>query len=143
VLLPIKLDGFERGEFACKLSAQAGEKAQCLIQVAHLVHQIKPCKVGNTIGAQTRLVSKPYAEGAMPRRRGLVYAAAGATLRFRAPATEQSLALERLKRRIDLAQLGGPETMDAFVEEGFQVVAAGRFAEQAEQDVFQAHGFTI
>src|SRR5277367_3126553 len=30
VLLPIKLDGFERGEFARKLSAQAGEKAECL-----------------------------------------------------------------------------------------------------------------
>jgi hypothetical protein len=143
VLLPIELNGFERGEIARKLSAQVGKKVQCLFQVAHLVHQIEPREVGHTIGTQTRLVLKPFAEGAMSCWRGLVQAAAGPALRFCAPAAKQSPALEILERWIDLTQLGGPEIMDALVEKSFQVVAAGGFAEQAEQDVFQAHESTI
>jgi hypothetical protein len=79
----------------------------------------------------------------MSRRGGLVQAAAGPTLRFRAAAAKQSLAIEILECWIDLTQLGGPEIMNSLVEEGFQVVATGRFAEQAEQEMFQTHGFTI
>jgi hypothetical protein len=72
VLLPIELDGFERGEFACKLSAQAAEEVQCFVQVAHLVHQVDPSEVGHAIDAQALLVSKPFAERAMSRGCGLV-----------------------------------------------------------------------
>ncbi len=116
---------------------------QRLLQVAQLVHQVKPRQIGNTIRCQARLVLEPHAQRSMSRWGRLVHATAGPAFRFRTAAAQHSFALELLQRWINLAELGGPEIMDALVKESFQIVAARRFAKQAEQDVFQAHVFTI
>jgi hypothetical protein len=76
----------------------------------------------------------------MSRRGRLIHAAAWPALCGRFAAVEKALALHALQGRVDLAEFGGPEIMDALVEDRFQVVAAGRLAEQAEQDMVQAHG---
>jgi hypothetical protein len=76
----------------------------------------------------------------MPRCSRSVHAAARTALRGRLVAAQQALVLQALHRGIDLAEFGGPEVVDAFAENGLQVVAAGGLAEQAEQDVIQAHG---
>jgi hypothetical protein len=68
----------------------------------------------------------------MPRRGGLIHAPLRAAFRGRFTAAEQTLALQTLQGRVDLAEFGGPEVMDAFAENGFQIVAAGGLAEQAE-----------
>jgi len=79
----------------------------------------------------------------MAGRCDLIYAAPGPALRSRVAAAEQAFAFEPLQSGINLTELGGPEIMDALVENGLQVVATGRLAEQPEQDVFQAHASTI
>lgn len=75
----------------------------------------------------------------MPRVRRLIYAAARPAFRRRLAAAKQALALQTLQRGINLAKLGGPEIVNALIEDGFQVVAAGWLAKQTKQDVFQAH----
>lgn len=142
-MLPFALDGFERGEVARKLVAHVREILHGSLQVAQFVHHIQPRKVGDAVGAQAYFVLQPCDQRAMSRRSRLVDASAGPALRFRASAAKQALAFELLERGVDLAQLGGPEIMDALVEKSFEVVAAGGFAEQAEQEVFQAHAVTI
>ena len=79
----------------------------------------------------------------MAGRSRLIDAAPGPALRFRAAASEYPLAFEALQRRIDLAQLGGPEIVQPLVENSFQVVPAGGFPEQSQQDVFEAHAATV
>jgi len=56
---------------------------------------------------------------------------------------QQTFALQFLQRGINLAQLGGPEIVNAIVHDPFQVVAAGGLAQQAEQDVLEAHAASI
>jgi hypothetical protein len=127
----------------CKLIAQPRQIFQSSLQVAQVVHHIEAREVGDAVGAQAHFVPQPFAQRAMPRGRRLIHAAPRPALRFRAAAAQQAFAFQLLERGIYLAQLGGPEIVNALVEESFQVVAAGGFAEQAEQDVVQAHAFTI
>lgn len=119
MLRPTALDGFERGEVARKLFAQAREEVERLLQVVQLVHHVQPREVRHPIRSQARLVVKPFAQRLMSRRSCLVNAAARPALRFRASAAKQTLAFEILQRGINLAQFGSPEIMNALIEDGF------------------------
>jgi hypothetical protein len=79
----------------------------------------------------------------MPRRSCLIHASARPALRGRFAAAQQALVLQPLHRRIHLTEFGGPEVVDALAEHGLQIVAAGGLAQQAQQDVIQAHADTI
>jgi len=116
---------------------------QCLLQVAELVHQINFGQVIHALVMQLRPVFEPVAEDAVAGRSDLIDTASRAALRRSLAAAEEAFAFESLQGGIDLAQLGGPEIMEALIEGGFEVVAAGGLAEQAEQDVFEAHDSTI
>jgi hypothetical protein len=79
----------------------------------------------------------------MPCRSRLIHATARTALGGRLAAAQEAPVFQPLQRRVNLAEFGGPEIMDAFAENSFQVVAAGGLAQQAEQDVVQAHAITI
>lgn len=116
------------------------EILQGLAQIAQLVHQVDLGKKADALVAEFRAFVQPLAQDAMPRRRRLIHAAAWAALGGRFAAAKQSLLLQALQRRIDLAEFGRPEVVDALAENRFQVVAAGGLAEQPEQDMIQTHG---
>jgi hypothetical protein len=116
------------------------EILQGFAQIAQFVHQINLGKESDALVANFRALLKPLAQGAMSRRGRLIHTAARPALGRGLAAAKQSLVLEALQCRINLTEFGGPEVMDALVENGFQVVAACRLAKQAEQDRIQAHG---
>lgn len=116
------------------------EILQGFAQIAQFVHQIDLGKKSDALVANFRALLEPPPQGAVSRRGRLIHAAARPALGRGLAAAKQSLVLEALKGRIDLAEFGGPEVMDALVENRFQVVAACRLAKQAEQDGIQTHG---
>jgi hypothetical protein len=140
---PIAFDGLQFCEPAGKHVAKLLDELQRFLQVAELVHQINFGQVVHAFVMQLRTLFEPFAQDAVSRRSDLIDTAARAALRRRLAAAEQALAFERLQGGINLAELGGPEIMEALVKDGLQVVAAGGLAEQAEQDMFQAHQPTI
>jgi hypothetical protein len=140
---PVALDGLQFREPGGKCVAKLLDEPERLLEVSQLVHQINLRQVVHALAMQFQPVFEPLAQDAVACRRDLINAAAGPALRWRLAAAEQALAFEPLQGGIDLAELGGPKIVETFVEDGFQVVAAGGFAEQAEQDVFETHGVTI
>jgi hypothetical protein len=119
--------------------AQLLEILKCLAEIAQFVHQIDLGKKSDALVAKFRALLEPLAQDAMPRRGRLIYPAARPALGGRLAAAKQSLLLQALQRRIDLAEFGGPKVMDTFVENRLQVVAARRLAKQSEQDRIQTH----
>src|SRR5271163_2676760 len=140
---PIALDGLQFGEPRGKNVAELLDEMQGLLQVAKLVHQVNFGQVIHALVMQLRAVFEPFAQDAVAGWSDLIDTAARAALRRGLAAAEKAFAFEPLQGGIDLAKLGGPEIMEALVEEGFEVVAAGGLAEQAEQDMFEAHDSTI
>jgi hypothetical protein len=112
--------------------AQLPKKLQGLAQIGQFVHQINFGQEADALVAEFRGCAQPVAQGAMARRGRLIDAAARASSGERFPAAKQALAFQALQGRIDLAEFGRPEVVDALIEDGFQVVAAGGFAEQAK-----------
>ncbi len=112
-------------------------------RVAQLVHQVQLREILYPVVAELDVAFQPLAQRAMPCRRDLVNALSGSAFGFFASAAQQAFAFEPLQRRINLAQLGSPEVMDALVEYGFQRVTAGWLAQQTQQDVLEAHSANI
>src|SRR5690606_23611457 len=54
-------------------------------------------------------------------------------------AFQQALLFQPLERAIDLREIRGPEVVEHLLELALDVVARGRFAQDAEQDVIEAH----
>jgi hypothetical protein len=75
--------------------------------------------------------------------RGVIQATTRAAPCRRLAAAEKAGSFQALQCRIDLAQFGWPEIVNAFVENCFEVVAAGWLTEQPKQDMIQAHVATI
>jgi hypothetical protein len=136
---PTALDRLQFLEARSEDFAQLLEVLQCPAQVAQFVHPIDLGEKSYALVAEFGALVQPLAQDAMPCRSGLVHAAARAAPRGRLAAAQQAFLLQALQRRIDLAELGGPEVVDALAEDGFQVVAAGWLAEQAKQDMVQTH----
>jgi hypothetical protein len=132
---PSALDRLQLFEPRREDFTQLLEILERLTQIAQLVHQIDLGNESDALVAEFGAVVQPLAQGTMPRRGRLIHAAARAALRRRFAAAQQALHFQTLQRRIDLAEFGGPEVVDALAEDGLQVVAAGGLAEQAEQDV--------
>lgn len=136
---PSALDCLQFLEPRRKDFTQLLEILQRFGQIAQFVHQIDFREKADALVAKFRAVAQPLPQDAMPRRGRLIHAAARPALRGRFTAAEQPFALQALQCRVDLAEFGGPEIMDALAEDRFQVVAARGLAKQAEQDVVQAH----
>lgn len=123
--------------------ADSLQESQSLSRVSQLTHQIELGEVDDSLVAYFESAFQPFSQDAKPRPCRLVDPAPGPAFRGSAPAVQQTFALQFLQRGINLAQLGGPEIVNAIVHDAFQVVAAGRFAQQAEQDVLEAHAASI
>jgi hypothetical protein len=114
-----------------------------LLQIAEFIHEINLGQVRHALIIYLWALFQPFAQHTMAGRGDLINATPGPAFRTCLAAAEQALAFESLQRGIDLAKLGCPKIMDALVENGLQIVAAGGFSQQAKQDVFQAHASTI
>jgi hypothetical protein len=119
------------------------EEMQRLAQVTEFVHHKNLREKDMPHGPELRPALQPVRELPAARRRDFVHQAPRPALRTGAARTQPARFLHALERGINLAQLRGPEMADAAVDRGLQVVAARGFAEQAEQNVFQAHARTI
>lgn len=119
--------------------SQLFEECQCVWKVGELVHQINLGQKGVTHVLKLRSVAQPRGKPPSSFGRDLIKDTSRTALGSCAARAQQSLLLEALQARIDLAQFGGPEMPDAMVQDRFQVVAAGGLAKQPEQNVFQAH----
>ncbi len=115
------------------------EKLQGVGQISEFIHEINLCEKGMSEVAKFRPVLQPRGEFLAAGGRDLVNDASGAALGSSAARAQQPLLLEPFQAGIDLAEFGGPEMADAVVQNGFQIVAAGGRAEQAQQDMFETH----
>jgi hypothetical protein len=140
---PITLDGLQFSEPARKHVAELKNVLKRLLQIAEFIQEINLGQVRHALIIHLWALFQPFAQHTMAGRRDLIKATLGTAFRACLAATEQALAFESLQRGIDLAELGGPKIMDALVENGLQIVAAGGLSQQAKQDVFQAHEPTI
>ncbi len=136
---PSALDCLQLFQSRCEDFTQLLEILQRAAQIVQFVHQIDLGEESDALVAEFGGVGQPLAQDAMPCRGRLIHAAARTPLRGRFTAAQQALALQALQRRINLAEFCGPEVVDALAEDGFQVVAAGGLAQQAQQNVVQAH----
>ncbi len=119
------------------------EKSQGMRQIGELIHEVDLRQKRMPHVFKLRLAAQPGGQRLAPGGGDLVNDASRAALGGRAAGSQQFLLLHPFQGGIDLAQFGGPEMPDAVVQDSLQVVSAGRFAEQAQQNVFEAHGDTI
>ncbi len=129
----------QRLELLAQAVAQLSEKTQRLVQVAQFIHQVSLGQIGKTLVAHLRAAREPFAQCAPANRSDFIDAASRAPPGGRLVAAEPAFFLQALKRGLDLAQFSGPEVPDALIENGFQVVAAGGLAQQAQENVIQTH----
>lgn len=115
------------------------EKSQCVRQIRELIHKVDLCQKGMPHVCKLRFVPQPSGKLLAPGCGGLVKDASGATLGGSAARSQQLLFLQPFQAGINLAQFGGPEMTDAVVQDGLQVVSAGRLAQEAKQNMFETH----
>jgi hypothetical protein len=119
------------------------EKSQSVRQIRKLIHEVDLCQKGMPHVSKLRLVPQPSGKLLAPTCGDLVNDASGAALGGRAARSQQLPLLQPLQAWINLAQFGGPEMTDAIVQNGLQVVSAGRLAQQTKQNIFETHAATI
>ncbi len=141
--LPAALQLSQEFQLVGPVVAQSEQKPQRPPKVAELVHQVDLREIGLAFVADPRTARKPLGQRLAARRSGFVNAPAWAPLGRRAATAQPAFLFQPLERGINLAELGRPEVADTVVELSFEVVAAGRLAQQSEQDVVQAHRHTI
>ena len=140
---PSALNGLQFLEARREKFAQLLEISQGSAPIVQFVHQIDFGEKSDALVAEFRAVVQPLTQYATPRHSRLIHATTRPAFCGRLAAAQQALVFEALHRRIHLAEFGGPEVVDALSENSLQIVAAGGLAEQAEQDVIQAHVDTI
>jgi len=116
------------------------EELQCARQIGELIHQVDLRQKGVPHISELRIAAQPGGKLFAPGRGNFINDASRATLGGSAARAQQALLLEPFQAWIDLAEFGGPEMADAVVQDGLQVVSAGRPAEKTEQNMFEAHG---
>ncbi len=136
-------DGLQPFQFAGKAFAQMLKKPQRLIRVGELVHQVNLGEVREAVVPQGRLAQKPPPQSAPAGGCRFVKQAPRTALRGRATPAQHALFLQAIQRGINLTQFRRPKMADAVIEHLLEVVAAGRLAEQAEQDLVQSPDTTI
>jgi hypothetical protein len=119
------------------------EKPQCVRQIAELIHQVDLRQKGMPHVSELWPVPQPSGKLSTSGCGDFVNDASGAALGGGAAGSQQPLFLQSFQAWIDLAQFGGPEMTDPVVQDGLQVVSAGRLAEQAKQNMFETHATTI
>jgi hypothetical protein len=113
------------------------------LQVGKFIHQVDLRQKGVPHVSELRSLPQPSGKLLATCCTDLINDAAGAAFGGGAAGTQQSLFLQAFQVRIDLAQLGRPEVSDAVVQDGLQVVTAGRLTKKTEQNVFETHAWTI
>jgi hypothetical protein len=116
------------------------EKSQCVRQIRELIHEVDLCQKGVPHVSELRFAPQPSGKLLASGRGDLVNDATGSALGGSAARSQKLLLLQPFQARIDLAEFGGPEMSDPVVHDGLQVVSAGGLAEQAKQNMFEAHG---
>jgi len=109
------------------------------VKVAHLVHEEDLGQIGEPLVPDLRAPGEPSDECLTAGGRPCVNLAGRALGGQFGAARELPAALETFQRGIDLAQLSRPELSDLSIEIPFEIVAAGRCFETAQQDVFKTH----
>jgi hypothetical protein len=112
-------------------------------QIRELIHQVDLRQKRMPHVFKLRPVPQPSGQFFAPACGDLVNDASGPALGSRAARSQQPLFLHPFQAWIDLAQFRGPEVSDPVVQHRLQVVSAGGFAQQAQQNMFEAHPATI
>ncbi len=103
------------------------------------MHEVDLRQKGMAHVFKLRTALQPRGELFAPGSGDLVNDALGTALGGSAARAQELLFLEPFEAGIDLAEFGGPEMSDAVVQDGLQVVSASGLAEQAQQNIFEAH----
>jgi hypothetical protein len=119
------------------------EKSQGVRKIRELIHQVNLRQKGMPHVSKLRLVAQPSGKLFASCCGDPINDASRAALGGSAARSQQPLLLQAFQGWIDLAQLGGPEMSDPMVQDGFQVVSAGRLAEETKQNMFETHPATI
>jgi hypothetical protein len=120
-------------------SVELFEKSQSVRQIRKLIHEVDLREESMPHVFKLRILLQPRGELFAPSCGDFVDDAFGAALRGSEARFQKFLLLQPFQGRINLAEFRGPEMSDAVVENGFQVESAGGFAEQTQQNVFEAH----
>jgi hypothetical protein len=119
------------------------EKFQGVRQIRELVHEVDLREKGMPHVSKLRLVAQPSGKLFAPSGCDLINDPSGAALGGSAARSQQPPLLQPFQAGVDLAQFSGPEMSDPVVQDGFQVISAGRLAEETKQNVFETHAATI
>jgi hypothetical protein len=119
------------------------EKSQCVRQIRELIHQVDLRQKSMPHVYKLRPLPQPSGKLFAPCCANLINDASGAALGGSAARSQQPLLFQPFQTWIDLAQFGGPEMSDPVVQDGLQVVSAGRLAEETKQNMFETHPATI
>jgi hypothetical protein len=119
------------------------KKFQGVWQIRELIHEVDLGEKGMPHVSKLRLAPQPSGKLFAPSCGDLINDASGTALGGSVARSQQPALLEAFQGWIDLAQFGGPEMSDPVVQDGFQVVSAGRLAEETKQNMFETHAATI